>query len=93
MRKEKQIGIRVSLPAFFTLELEDIYKHASGAHRALAFPDFCGFLIGLGLEAYRKTNRQEDVPEIPAAPDEEPWEEEPEPDSPFRRFPLAREEA
>jgi hypothetical protein len=94
MRKEKQIGIRVGLPAFFTLELEDIYKHASGAHRALAFPDFCGFLIGLGLEAYKKTNRQENAPEIPAAPDDgEPWGEELEPDNPFRRFPLAREEA
>ncbi|MDR1929855.1 MAG: hypothetical protein LBQ44_04410 [Treponema sp.] len=93
MRKEKQIGIRVGLPVFFTLELEDIYKHASGAHRALAFPDFCGFLIGLGLEAYRKTNRQEQAPEIPAAPDEEPWGEGYEPDGPFRTFHLAREEA
>jgi hypothetical protein len=89
MRKERQIGIRVGLPVFFTLELEDVYKYTEGAHRALAFPDFCGFLIGLGLETYRKTNRE--VPEIPAVPDEEPWGEEP--DSPFRPFHLAREEA
>jgi hypothetical protein len=56
MRKERQIGIRVGVPAFFALELEDVYKHAKGAHRALAFPDFCGLLIGIGLEAYRKQN-------------------------------------
>jgi hypothetical protein len=55
MKQEKQIGVRVGLPAFFALEVEDVYKHAPGAHRALAFPDFLGFLIGLGLEAYRKT--------------------------------------
>ena len=57
MKKEKQIGVRVGLPVFFLLELEDIYRHTEGAHRALAFPDFCGLLIGLGLEAYRKGNR------------------------------------
>jgi hypothetical protein len=56
MKKEKQIGIRVGLPVFFALELEDVYRHTSGAHRALAFPDFCGYLIGLGLEAYRNEN-------------------------------------
>jgi hypothetical protein len=68
MRKEPQIGIRVGVPAFFALELEDVYKHTQGAHRALAFPDFLGLLIGLGLEAYRKGNaapeaRQEEAPE------------------------------
>ena len=56
MKKEPQIGIRVGVPAFFALELEDVYKHTQGAHRALAFPDFLGLLIGLGLEAYRKGN-------------------------------------
>ena len=56
MKKEPQIGIRVGLPAFFALELEDVYRHTQGAHRALAFPDFVGLLIGLGLEAYRKGN-------------------------------------
>jgi hypothetical protein len=56
MKKEKQIGIRVGVPAFFALELEDVYRHTEGAHRALAFPDFCGLLVGLGLEAYRKGN-------------------------------------
>jgi hypothetical protein len=59
MKKEKQIGIRVGLPAFFALEVEDVYRHTSGAHRALAFPDFLGLLIGLGLEAYRKGNTPE----------------------------------
>jgi hypothetical protein len=59
MKKERQIGIRVGLPAFFALEVEDVYRHTSGAHRALAFPDFLGLLIGLGLEAYRKGNPPE----------------------------------
>ena len=67
MKKERQIGIRVGVPAFFALELEDVYKHMEGAHRALAFPDFVGLLVGLGLEAYRKGNaapeaRQEEYP-------------------------------
>ena len=53
MKKEKQIGIRVGMPAFFALELEDVYLHTEGAHRALAFPDFVGLLVGLGLEQYR----------------------------------------
>jgi hypothetical protein len=56
MRKERQIGIRVGLPAFFALELEDVYRHSEGAHRALAFPDFVGLLVGMGLEAYRRQN-------------------------------------
>ena len=59
MKKERQIGIRVGVPAFFALELEDIYKHTSGAHRALAFADFVGLLIGMGLETYRKQNMTE----------------------------------
>jgi hypothetical protein len=78
VKKEKQIGIRVGLPAFFALEVEDVYKHTSGAHRALAFPDFLGLLIGLGLEAYRKGNaappEQEESPEDP---DEEECRPEP----------------
>jgi hypothetical protein len=61
MRKERQIGLRVGVPAFFALELEDVYKHSSGAHRALAFPDFVGLLVGMGLEAYRKQNATRDV--------------------------------
>jgi len=56
MRKEKQIGVRVGLPAFFALELEDVYRHTEGAHRALAFPDFIGLLVGIGLEQYKKGN-------------------------------------
>jgi hypothetical protein len=68
MKKEPQIGIRVGVPAFFALALEDVYKRSSGAHRALAFPDFVGLLVGMGLEAYRKRNpapkaRQEEAPE------------------------------
>jgi len=54
MKKEKQIGVRVGLPAFFALELEDVYKRTEGAHRALAFPDFIGLLVGMGLDQYRK---------------------------------------
>jgi hypothetical protein len=68
MKKERQIGVRVGLPVFFALEVEDVYKHASGAHRALAFPDFLGFLIGLGLEQYRKQYPQE-APDIPLTPE------------------------
>jgi hypothetical protein len=89
MKKERQIGVRVGLPAFFALELEDVYKHTEGAHRALAFPDFCGLLIGLGLEAYRKQNAV--TPEREAAPDigDEPGEEKTRP--PVRLFDLAPE--
>lgn len=74
MKKEPQIGIRVGLPACFTLELEDVYRHAGGAHRALAFPDFCGLLIGLGLEQYRRIYGI--APNAPdrAEPDSEPGE-------------------
>jgi hypothetical protein len=70
MKKERQIGVRVGLPAFFALEVEDIYRHSSGAHRALAFPDFLGLLIGLGLETYRKQYRQEKAPDIEGEPPE-----------------------
>jgi len=54
MKKEPQIGIRVGVPAFFALELENVYRHSEGAHRALAFPDFVGLLVGMGLDQYRK---------------------------------------
>ena len=68
MKKEPQIGIRVGVPAFFALELENVYRHSEGAHRALAFPDFVGLLVGMGLEAYRKGKAmpeaaQEEAPE------------------------------
>jgi hypothetical protein len=72
MKKERQIGVRVGLPAFFALEVEDVYRHTSGAHRALAFLDFLGLLIGLGLETYRKQYRQEEAPGIEEEPPEEP---------------------
>jgi hypothetical protein len=75
MKKEKQIGVRVGLPAFFALELEDVYKHTEGAHRALAFPDFVGLLVGLGLEAYRKRNTSAvPDPEQEEAPEGGPWD-------------------
>jgi hypothetical protein len=33
MKKERQIGIRVGVPAFFALELEDMYRHRGRAPR------------------------------------------------------------
>jgi hypothetical protein len=80
MKKERQIGLRVGLPALFCMELEEYHKHAQGAHRALSFPDFLGFLIGLGLEAYRKGTmpepEQEEAPDIENEPEELPEEED-----------------
>ena len=75
MKKEKQIGVRVGLPAFFCLELEDVYKRSEGAHRALAFPDFVGLLVGMGLEAYKKNNAPpEPEPETESEPEAEDWD-------------------
>jgi len=73
MKKERQIGIRVGLPAFFALELEDVYKRTEGAHRALAFPNFVGLLVGMGLEQYRKRKAlpEADQDEAPEDEDEE----------------------
>jgi hypothetical protein len=68
MKKKRQVGIRVGDPAFFALELEDVYKHKEGAHRALAFPDFVGLLVGMGLEQYRKGNVAPEA-EVGQAPD------------------------
>jgi hypothetical protein len=47
------------------MELEDVYKNGTGPHRGITFADWCGLLIGYGLEAYRigHTPRQEEVPE------------------------------
>jgi hypothetical protein len=91
MKKERQIGVRVGLPVFFVMELEGVYKHADGAHRALAFPDFLGFLIGLGLEQYRRRyiRREEQIPEMSGAPD---GDDEGEPDqiSRFRALTPAK---
>jgi hypothetical protein len=79
MKKERQIGIRVGLPVSFAMEVEDVYRHTSGAHRALAYPDFLGLLIGLGLEEYRRVRgaRPEEpgLEDDPEAPDNEPEEE------------------
>ena len=75
MKKEKQIGVRVGLPAFFCLELEDVYRHTEGAHRALAFPDFVGLLVGMGLEAYRKQSLPaEPEPDIDDKAPENTWD-------------------
>ncbi|MDR1373653.1 MAG: hypothetical protein LBJ24_01640, partial [Treponema sp.] len=49
-------------------EVEEYYKHVSGAHRALAFPDFLGLLVGLGLEAYRKRYGRETGPRQEESP-------------------------
>jgi hypothetical protein len=78
MKRDRQIGVRVGLPVFFALELEDVYKRASGAHRALAFPDFCGFLLGLGLEEYRRRHirREEQAPDASGAKDDD-WNAKP----------------
>jgi hypothetical protein len=84
MRKEKQIGLRVGIPALFCMELEEYHKHARGAHKALSFPDFLGFLIGLGLETYRKQYRQEEAPDTGGEP-----EEPPEKEAAFHLFDLA----
>jgi len=65
--RDRQVGIRVGLPVFFAMELEDVYRHTPGAHRALAFPDFCGLLLGAGLETYRRQN----VPEPQEADNDE----------------------
>jgi len=73
MKKERQIGIRVGVPAFFALELEDMYRHTEGAHRALAFPDFVGLLVGIGLEAYRKQNAPT-KPESESEAEGEDWD-------------------
>jgi hypothetical protein len=96
MKHDRQAGVRVGLPVFFALELEDVYRHASGAHRALAFPDFLGFLIGLGLEAYRKGSAgtvagQGEAPDASGAvEDDDAWDTEPDRGAWFRA--LAREE-
>ena len=76
MKKEPQIGIRVGVPAFFALELEDVYKRKAGAHRALAFPDFVGLLVGLGLEAYRKGNAAPTAKKKKTPEDAGEWEGE-----------------
>ncbi|MDR1287119.1 MAG: hypothetical protein LBK08_05885 [Treponema sp.] len=81
MKHDRQIGIRVGLPAMFCLELEDVYKNAAGPHRGIAFADWCGLLLGYGLEAYRiKHIRQdEQTPEDSGAADDRgTWDAEPE---------------
>jgi hypothetical protein len=55
MKKENQKKLGVSLPGCFVAEAEEAYGHLRGPLRALTFPGFLGFLIGLGLHEYRKT--------------------------------------
>jgi hypothetical protein len=79
MKRENQIGCRVSFPSSFFMELEDCWKHEVGAHRALTFQDFLNMLVGFGLETYKAKN----IPQIepppeeagPAPADDEVWEE------------------
>ena len=80
MKKERQIGIRCGMPTFFVLELEDVWRHSEGAHRALSFPDFVSLLVGMGLEQYRKQN-------APAMPEPET---ESEPEAGDWDFPIKR---
>jgi hypothetical protein len=61
MKHDRQIGVRVSLPAFFLMELEEYHKHSSGAHRAMKLNNFAGYLPGPGLETCRKQYRQEEA--------------------------------
>jgi hypothetical protein len=70
MKKERQIGLRVSLPAFFLMELEEYYKRSPGAHRAMKLNNFAGYLLGLGLEQYRKGTAAPPKPEQEEAPEE-----------------------
>ncbi|GHV78741.1 hypothetical protein AGMMS49944_05320 [Spirochaetia bacterium] len=73
MKRENQIGCRVSFPSSFFMELEDCWKYESGGcHRALTFPDFLNMLVGYGLESYKAKNlprTEEALPE--EAPDHE----------------------
>jgi hypothetical protein len=79
MKRENQIGCRVSFPASYFMELEDCWKYESGGcHRALAFQDFINMLVGYGLETYKAKN----LPQVEeAAPvkaqdpaDGDPWD-------------------
>ena len=74
--KDRQVGVRVGLPVFFALELEDVYRHTEGAHRALAFPDFVGLLVGMGLEQYRKGNMAAPIGKAPEDNENEMLERE-----------------
>jgi hypothetical protein len=69
--KDRQVGIRVGMPVFFAMELEDVYRHTEGAHRALAFPDFVGLLVGIGLEQYRKQNAAAPIGKVPEGIEDE----------------------
>ncbi|GHV80617.1 hypothetical protein AGMMS49944_24080 [Spirochaetia bacterium] len=72
MKRENQIGCRVSFPSSFFMELEDVWKHADGGcHRAQPFQDFLNMLVGYGIESYRDRLRPA-VDEAPPVPDEGP---------------------
>ncbi|GHT79318.1 hypothetical protein FACS1894130_07690 [Spirochaetia bacterium] len=71
MKRENQIGCRVSFPSSFFMELEDCWKHEAGAHRALTFQGFLNMMVGFGLEAY-KAKTFPASGETPPATDGEP---------------------
>jgi hypothetical protein len=56
MKRENQIGCRVSFPSSFFMELEDCWRHEAGAHRALTFQGFLNMMVGFGLETYKAKN-------------------------------------
>jgi hypothetical protein len=78
VKRENQIGCRVSFPSSFFMELEDCWKYEAGAHRALTFQDFLNMLVGYGLEAYKAKNlpRPEEAhpEEVPDPADADPWD-------------------
>ena len=84
MKREPQIGLRVGVPAFFAIELENEYRHNPGPHQAISFHGFLGYLLGLGLEQYRKGN-----PTAPIGKDEA--QEENREGEPFHLFDIPRE--
>ena len=79
MKRENQIGARVSFPSSFFMELEDCWKHEAGAHRALTFQGFLNMMVGFGLEAYKAKTFPAPMEVLPAADgepdaDDEAWD-------------------
>jgi hypothetical protein len=80
VKRENQIGCRVSFPSSFFMELEDCWKHEAGAHRALTFQGFLNMMVGFGLETYKAKNltpapEEAEPEEGPCPADDEAWEE------------------
>jgi hypothetical protein len=91
MKRENQIGCRVSFPSSFFMELEDCWEHEAGAHRALTFQGFLNMMVGYGLETYKAKNiPQIETPleeEAPDHADDEAWGFPRVPRRPLLRFP------